>query len=129
MAGRPLGRLKTLESLIGCDLALLRRVSESRFSYLVRMEMESQGWLQFNLRRTATLTRSGGYQGLGPPGFPDIVAVRDDRLIFAELKTEDGVILPEQHNWLGSLDNIPCAEVYIWTPSDAESIILALAPA
>ena len=35
-------------------------------------------------------------------GFPDVCAIRDDRLIFAELKSMHGRVAPEQAAWLGS---------------------------
>ena len=37
------------------------------------------------------------------PGFPDLVILRDDLLIFAELKTEKGKLSKYQANWLDAL--------------------------
>lgn len=53
-----------------------------------------------------------------PGGFPDLVLVRDKRLIFAELKTEKKEITYEQGMWLDWLS--ACAETYIWRPSDMD---------
>ena len=47
-------------------------------------------------------------------GFPDLVMVRDTRLIFAELKSERGNLSIDQQHWLAALN--PCAEVYAWWP-------------
>lgn len=52
------------------------------------------------------------------PGFPDIVLVRDGRLIFAELKSEKGKPTPAQRAWLGELRRCPGVEAYVWCPSD-----------
>lgn len=50
------------------------------------------------------------------PGFPDLVLVRD-RVIFAELKTDDGRMSKEQSAWTYALAQAG-AEVYLWRPSD-----------
>ena len=78
-------------------------------------------------------------------GFPDIVAVRPPRLIFAELKSEAGKVTTEQETWLEDLKEcmrmitlvpmvsgkklpleplIPSFEVYLWRPSQLESEIM-----
>jgi hypothetical protein len=56
-------------------------------------------------------------------GFPDLVLVRDDRLIFAELKSEKGRATKEQEEWLGALCNVSGVSVYLWRPSDMDEII------
>lgn len=49
-------------------------------------------------------------------GFPDITLVRHGRLIFAELKRQDGRFRPGQREWLDDL--MPVAEVHVWRPMD-----------
>jgi hypothetical protein len=56
-----------------------------------------------------------------PQGFPDCVMVKDDRLIFAELKSETGQPTLEQYFWLLALTKAN-QEVYLWRPSDFENI-------
>ena len=48
-------------------------------------------------------------------GFPDLVLVRGKRVIWAELKTMDGRITPEQREWLNDLTHAG-QEVYVWRP-------------
>ncbi len=55
--------------------------------------------------------RSKGSQS----GFPDRVLVRE-RVIFAELKREKGVVSDHQREWLDGLAAAG-AEVYLWLPS------------
>ncbi len=58
-------------------------------------------------------------------GFPDLCIARAPRLIFAELKTEDGKLTPEQAEWLRVLAGCGC-ECYCWRPgewSEIESVI------
>jgi hypothetical protein len=54
------------------------------------------------------------------PGFPDLVLVRDvegdRRVIFVELKSESGLLRPEQRRWLDLLERAGCA-VHVWRPS------------
>lgn len=55
-------------------------------------------------------------------GFPDLVLVRGDRLIFAELKSDRGKPSPDQEAWLAGLELVAQAcdlvEVHLWTPAD-----------
>ena len=57
-----------------------------------------------------------------PAGFPDLIILRDGRMIVAELKAEGGELTAEQYFWLVEFSKIPSAEIYLWKPSDFESI-------
>ena len=50
-------------------------------------------------------------------GFPDLVMVRGDRLVFAELKTMRGVVSLHQAGWLGALLDVRTVESYLWRPN------------
>ena len=50
-------------------------------------------------------------------GFPDLVMVRSGRLIFAELKSVDGLMQPAQRVWRERLVKTD-AEYYEWRPDD-----------
>lgn len=55
------------------------------------------------------------------PGFPDLVLTRRPRVIFAELKRDDGRPTVHQEAWLDDLR--ACGqEVFLWKPSDWKSI-------
>lgn len=51
-------------------------------------------------------------------GFPDIVMLREGRLIFAELKSQKGLLGREQRRWLSALIATERVEVYVWRPED-----------
>lgn len=64
--------------------------------------------------------RSKGSQS----GFPDRVLVRD-RVIFAELKRDQGKPSKAQKEWLDELASAG-AEVYLWRPGDLDEIATVL---
>ncbi len=56
-------------------------------------------------------------------GWPDLVLVRGDRVIFAEAKSENGKLSQEQREWLDLLKATKGVEVYLWKPSIFEDIV------
>ena len=103
-------------------------VEEADFQAAVIELAELQGWRVYHTHD------SRGSQ----PGFPDLTMVRRQRLIFAELKCEDGYPTDEQTAWLTDLGRVadeiqqnsiisPTGlEVYLWHPSDWPEIELVL---
>lgn len=63
------------------------------------------------------------------PGFPDIVAVKPPRLLFAELKRETRYPTAAQRRWLEALRGVPGCEVFVWRPSDRSAIAAVFAGA
>lgn len=57
-----------------------------------------------------------------PAGFPDLVLVRGEELIFAELKTEKGRVRLEQVEWMAALEHVPGVDVFLWRPSDFDGL-------
>ena len=60
-------------------------------------------------------------------GFPDLVLVRGDRLIFAELKTGKGKVTPEQWDWYIALCSVAYRreaniQAEIWRPRDFDEV-------
>jgi hypothetical protein len=55
-------------------------------------------------------------------GWPDLAMVRPPRLVFAELKTEDGMPTAHQERWLALLGACPGVEAFLWRPSDLSGI-------
>jgi hypothetical protein len=53
----------------------------------------------------------------GSPGFPDVVAVKGERVLFLELKSQNGKLRDEQRHWLSAL-GAAGAEVHCWKPDD-----------
>lgn len=56
-------------------------------------------------------------------GLPDLILARRGRLIFAELKRQQGQVRPEQAEWLAVLGSIGGGvEVHLWRPADRAEI-------
>lgn len=51
-------------------------------------------------------------------GFPDLCMVKDDRLLFVELKTDRGRLSPEQDEWIAALQDSRGCGVYVFRPRD-----------
>ncbi len=58
----------------------------------------------------------------GDKGFPDLILVRDGRLIIAECKSKRGRLRPDQIVWLEALSSVAGIEVYTWREGEIESI-------
>jgi hypothetical protein len=57
-------------------------------------------------------------------GWPDLVLIRGDRMIMAELKSQKGVLTSEQKEVHLQLMDI--CRVYVWRPSDFNLILEVL---
>jgi hypothetical protein len=86
---------------------------ESAFQAQIKRLATACGWMYYHTHRS----------DMSDAGFPDTVLVRGDRLIFAELKLDRSYSQPsaEQAAWLEALGGTS-AEVYLWRPSDIETI-------
>lgn len=70
------------------------------------------GWLVYHVRNS----RAGVIQGSGE-GFPDLVMVKGERIIFRELKRQSGHLTPAQDVWAQRL--IAAGQDWdVWRPSD-----------
>ena len=118
-------------------------ISEKQFENQIKDLAKIFGWRYYHTWRSIH----------SPAGFPDIVMVRPPRLLFAELKAQDGKLSPEQESWLDDLKEcikvitvapiskaqpltyydaehsgtLIIPEVYLFRPSDFEKIAKVLA--
>ena len=56
-----------------------------------------------------------------PAGFPDLILLREKRMVVAEIKSEKGILSPEQYFWLCAFRKIT-KDVYLWKPSDWQEL-------
>lgn len=89
-------------------------ITEKQFESQIRDLAKTFGWFYYHTWRSIH----------SPAGFPDCVFVRE-RVVYAELKKEDGQPTPEQYEWLVALTEAG-EEVYLWRPGDFERIVEVL---
>jgi len=87
-------------------------ISEAAFQSAVRRVAKGYGWSVMHVHDSRR----------SPAGFPDLVMVRKNLCIFAELKTADGVLTLAQWHWLQALGQVEKTEASLWRPEDMEEI-------
>ncbi len=55
-------------------------------------------------------------------GYPDITLIRPPRIIFSELKRENGKLTTSQELWGDLLQRCPGVEYYCWKPSQFDEV-------
>lgn len=100
-----------------------------------------RAWLAEHVRQAALLGHWLYYHThdsrKSPEGFPDVLALRDDQLIVAELKSEGKNPTPAQQQWLDAFRMFEAllpdhVSVYVWRPSnlaDIDRLLLGKRPA
>ena len=99
------------------------KLSETAFGSQVESLLKLYGWRYTHFRPAFT---NKGYRTplTGHKGFPDYCAVRGGRLLFIELKSEDGKLSPEQQMWLDDLEEVRLiGAVRVFRPSDFETVM------
>lgn len=98
-----------------------RGMTEAEWTAQVIALARLTGWrvVHFRPARTARGWRTP-VQGDGK-GWPDLVLLRGQRLIAAELKTDTGRATAEQLAWLDAFALVG-AETYLWRPCDWEAV-------
>lgn len=98
---------------------------ESQWQRQVTDVADRYQWKWLHIPQSAYKRRASGLI----PGWPDLVLLheRRSRVVFAELKTRRGVILPDQRVILGILARAGL-EVALWRPGDIASVIRTLGP-
>ena len=92
-------------------------MNETDFRKAVVKHAHHNGWKVAFFHRLPT--QKGGWRtpvGADGKGWPDLVLVRE-RVLFVELKGNDGRLHPDQKLWLNNLAEAG-AEVYVWRPRD-----------
>ena len=100
-------------------IAIASLVTEREWQGQVTQAAEIFGWTWAHFR--PAMTSKGWRTPVSGPlgaGFVDLVLVRGDRLVMAELKSQHGRLTPAQRDVLDLLR--PAVEVHVWRPSDLE---------
>lgn len=95
--------------------ATVRALTEKQWQQRVLDYAALRGWMSYHTFDSRRST----------PGFPDLVLLRDRRLVFAELKTDTGRLSVAQAEWLDAL-LLATREVYTWRPADWPEVMETL---
>jgi len=104
-------------------------ISEKEFTRTLIEYAEWRGWLVYHV------FEQKHYAKRSSRGFPDLVMVKNGKLIFAELKSETGKLTEHQEKWRQELKEV-CyqswhddamrpkfpVEFFVWKPSDWDEI-------
>lgn len=97
------------------------RITEAMFADQVEHLLDLFGWTWTHFEPAVRQSGRWATPLRGDRGFPDYVAVRFDRLLFAEIKGTGGRLSGHQAAWLHELGNAG-AEVHVWYPEDLETV-------
>ena len=86
-------------------------------------EMLGWSWAHFRPAQTSKGWRTPVSGPMGA-GFPDLILCRGDRIIAAELKSQDGRLTPAQRVVLDTIGR--AVPTYIWRPADLDAVAEAL---
>jgi VRR-NUC domain len=81
-------------------------VTEKEFQSQVEQFARLCGWTLYHTFRSEHSAQ----------GFPDLVAIRPPRVVFAELKSDAGRLTGHQRQWLDLLRQCAAVESYCWRP-------------
>lgn len=90
-------------------------ISEKDFMEAVKAEAKRNRWLLYHTHNSRK----------SEAGFPDLILLRETRIIAAELKAEDGKTTAAQDKWLEAFMSAR-VEVYVWRPKDFAHILEVL---
>jgi hypothetical protein len=94
-------------------VALPEGISEKEFQALVIQMAKDFGWKMIyhthNSRKSAA-------------GFPDLILIRGDLLLAAELKVGANTPTPAQEDWLHAFERVSCVDAQLWYPKDLNTI-------
>jgi len=101
-------------------VSLYEQISEDTFTKQV---VDLARWLGWRImhQRPARTNNSWRTAIMGHAGFPDIIALRGNRRLMAELKSAKGKVTVEQNDWLQAAREAGF-ETFIWKPKDIDEI-------
>lgn len=91
--------------------------TEAQFQARVVAYAKAAGWMVYH---TFDSRKS-------EPGFPDLVMVRGEDMVCAELKSEAGRLKPEQAQWIAALGAVEDVDAFVWRPSNWDELMEVLA--
>jgi hypothetical protein len=101
--------------------------SEQQFQDAVAAMARYLGWKVAHFRPARAAKGWRTLAQYDAAGYPDLTMCRPPRVIFAEMKSQRGLVSSRQKEWLTSLGECPAIESYVWRPADWRDIEQILA--
>jgi len=107
------------------------KITEEEFSKNVIRVAQLCHWKVAHFRSVKIQRQDGSVYYATPvqadgAGFPDLLMMRDSRLVIAELKSETGKTSADQDAWIKGLRICDEPTVKLWKPSNWDDIVLEL---
>lgn len=105
-------------------------ISEKELNTFIHEMADLYSWMAYHQidMGPCRVCRAPNYSKRIGPGFPDwVLAHSNGRLIYAEAKSEKGILSVDQNLWLEILGK-GSDEVYVWRPQDMDTIAEILVP-
>ncbi len=99
---------------------MIGKMTEEEFQQQVIEYAHLKGWLVAHFRKARTKNGWITPVQADGKGFPDLILIRPNRLVVAELKRAGAKPTPEQRIWLEAFQNTRKAESYWWQAGDDE---------
>lgn len=91
-------------------------MTEKELTQTIQKALRQTGWLSSHFHDSRREIKPNVFIGdRSAKGFPDVVAVKNKRLLVAELKSDKGQLREGQPEWLTGFVEVG-AEVFLWRP-------------
>lgn len=100
-------------------------MNEHSIQNTIRLKLSELGYAVFRINSGKVRMADGRWFDTGvPKGFSDLIAVKDGKIFFLEVKTETGKASPEQLNFLAVMrDRYGCTADIVRSVEDAVRVV------
>ncbi len=104
----------------------LLKETEAQFQKAVIDLAQYKGWKVAHFRPARTDKGWRTPVSADGTGFPDLLMIRGERIIVAELKSDKGKLTDAQREWLYAFAGTGKVKIYTWYPCDWDNIVETL---
>lgn len=100
-------------------------MTEHDIQNAIRLKLSELGYAVFRINSGKVRMADGRWFDTGvPKGFSDLIAVKDGKIFFLEVKTETGKVSPEQLNFLAVMrERYGCTADIVRSVEDAVRVV------
>lgn len=99
-------------------------MTEHDLQNLIRLELTELGWLTFRINVGKVKMFDGRWFDTGlPPGFSDLIALKDGKMVFIEVKAEKGKASKKQIDFIKQMKKIGFPGAVVYSIEDVRRLI------